>query len=180
MVIGASAPMRWIGKPFVGRHDHMPPKLALPSVIARSAATHPKGTCSASIHGVGSDPSTGQRQCCKAHLFVIASQFSNWRGNPFSPTEEGCFASRRDLLLSTVTKVGKSTGRNRRFLHFLHAIHCVNLRLVTTRSRGISQFVSASNAFCASAAAADFFNDRNKCVLSRGNRLPRRALPSSQ
>ena len=25
----------------------------------------------------------------------------------------------RDLLLSTVTKVGKSTGRNQRFLHFL-------------------------------------------------------------
>ena len=28
------------------------------------------------------------------------------------------FALRRDLLLSTVTKVGKSTGRNLRFLHF--------------------------------------------------------------
>ena len=27
------------------------------------------------------------------------------------------FALRRDLLLSTVTKVGKSTGRNLRFLH---------------------------------------------------------------
>ena len=27
-------------------------------------------------------------------------------------------ASERDLLLSTVTKVGKSTGRNLRFLHF--------------------------------------------------------------
>ena len=30
----------------------------------------------------------------------------------------GNFALRRDLLLSTVTKVGKSTGRNLRFLHF--------------------------------------------------------------
>ena len=30
-----------------------------------------------------------------------------------------CFALRSDLLLSTVTKVGKSTGRNQRFLHFL-------------------------------------------------------------
>ena len=29
----------------------------------------------------------------------------------------GSFAPRRDLLLSTVTKVGKSTGRNLRFLH---------------------------------------------------------------
>ena len=28
-----------------------------------------------------------------------------------------CFALRSDLLLSTVTKVGKSTGRNLRFLH---------------------------------------------------------------
>ena len=32
--------------------------------------------------------------------------------------EKGGFAPRRDLLLSTVTKVGKSTGRNLRFLHF--------------------------------------------------------------
>ena len=30
----------------------------------------------------------------------------------------GCFALRGDLLLSTVTKVGKNTGRNLRFLHF--------------------------------------------------------------
>ena len=30
----------------------------------------------------------------------------------------GSFAPRSDLLLSTVTKVGKSTGRNLRFLHF--------------------------------------------------------------
>ena len=29
----------------------------------------------------------------------------------------GSFAPRSDLLLSTVTKVGKSTGRNLRFLH---------------------------------------------------------------
>ena len=29
----------------------------------------------------------------------------------------GSFAPRRDLLLSTVTKVGKNTGRNLRFLH---------------------------------------------------------------
>ena len=31
---------------------------------------------------------------------------------------KGCFALRGDLLLSTVTKVGKNTGRNLRFLHF--------------------------------------------------------------
>ena len=31
---------------------------------------------------------------------------------------EGSFALRGDLLLSTVTKVGKNTGRNLRFLHF--------------------------------------------------------------
>ena len=30
----------------------------------------------------------------------------------------GSFAPRSDLLLSTVTKVGKNTGRNLRFLHF--------------------------------------------------------------
>ena len=29
----------------------------------------------------------------------------------------GSFAPRSDLLLSTVTKIGKSTGRNLRFLH---------------------------------------------------------------
>ena len=40
-------------------------------------------------------------------------------GCPFlHVTIQGNFALRRDLLLSTVTKVGKSTGRNLRFLHF--------------------------------------------------------------
>ena len=34
------------------------------------------------------------------------------RGSPLE-----CFALRRDLLLSTVTKVGKNTGRNLRFLY---------------------------------------------------------------
>ena len=34
------------------------------------------------------------------------------RGSPLE-----CFALRSDLLLSTVTKVGKNTGRNLRFLH---------------------------------------------------------------
>ena len=39
-------------------------------------------------------------------------------GCPFlHVTIQGNFALRRDLLLSTVTKVGKNTGRNLRFLH---------------------------------------------------------------
>ena len=39
-------------------------------------------------------------------------------GCPFlNVTIQGNFALRRDLLLSTVTKVGKNTGRNLRFLH---------------------------------------------------------------
>ena len=40
-------------------------------------------------------------------------------GCPFlHVTIQGNFALRRDLLLSTGTKVGKNTGRNLRFLHF--------------------------------------------------------------
>ena len=40
-------------------------------------------------------------------------------GCPFlHVTIQGNFALRRDLLLSTVTKAGKNTGRNLRFLHF--------------------------------------------------------------
>ena len=42
----------------------------------------------------------------------------------------------RDLLLSTVTKVGKSTGRNQRFLHFLTRYE---LRKLDSASRTFAQ-----------------------------------------
>ncbi len=57
------------------------------------------------------------------------------------PAAQGKFrASERDLLLSTVTKVGKSTGRNLRFLHLRRAIPCTRAAVLTTRPRGTSFF----------------------------------------
>ena len=61
----------------------------------------------------------------------------------------GCFALWSDLLLSTVTKVGKSTGRNLRFLHLpaRYALHkIVNVYHAITRNfhfRSVKRIVSA-------------------------------------
>ena len=61
----------------------------------------------------------------------------------------GSFAPRSDLLLSTVTKVGKSTGRNLRFLHLpaRYALHkIVNVYHAITRNfhfRSVKRIVSA-------------------------------------
>ena len=52
------------------------------------------------------------------HIFVKRTA-RRMVGCPFlHVTIQGNFALRRDLLLSTGTKVGKNTGRNLRFLHF--------------------------------------------------------------
>ncbi len=49
-----------------------------------------------------------------------------------------CFALRRDLLLSTVTKVGKNTGRNLRFLHLpARYILCELVTAYHTFTKGI-------------------------------------------
>ena len=47
----------------------------------------------------------------------------------------GGFALRDDLLLSTVTKVGKNTGRNLRFLHFRA---CYNVYVIVNAYRTIT------------------------------------------
>ena len=57
-------------------------------------------------------------------------------GCPFlHVTIQGNFALRRDLLLSTVTKVGKNTGRNLRFLHFRA---CYNVNVIVNAYRTIT------------------------------------------
>ena len=69
---------------------------------------------------------------------------------------EGMFrGSDRDLLLATVPKVGKSTGRNQRFLHLLRDMGCENLMLRSTRSRKFFCIVPSKDCLSNSAAAAD-------------------------
>ncbi len=55
---------------------------------------------------------------------------------------EGFRGSGHDLLLPTVAKVGKSTGRNLRFLHLPARYAVCNLRLFTARLRKLFLIVS--------------------------------------
>ena len=58
----------------------------------------------------------------------------------------GSFAPRSDLLLSTVTKVGKSTGRNLRFLHFLARYGSYTSKLYNSSSFAVKTKMDATAA----------------------------------
>ena len=116
---------------------------------------------------------------------VIAHQSTDWCGNPSSPVchcEEGkarrgnpSFLGRfRAVSVGTVSdgplsfnseRKGKRTPAKTTFLHFLPR-YVLSITLpYPARSGEFPDYVSPSNAFITSAAAADAIDDRNKFVL---------------
>ena len=68
-----------------------------------------------------------------------------------------------DLLLATVPKVGKSTGRNQGSFTSLRAVLRRNMTHDTTRSRKRSCIVSSKDCLSNSAAAADWSAEQRFC-----------------
>ena len=77
-----------------------------------------------------------------------ATYFCPWRTEKFR-------VFGRDLLLATVPKVGKSTGKNQGSFTSLRAMDCGNLMLHATRSRKFSCIVPPKDCLSNSAAAAE-------------------------